>query len=464
MSIEKKSRKRNLTIPWARNQNGEPQKAGDPNLQRGLACGCKCPNCDDQLVHRHGSLKRPHFAHYSKQPTQSCFESSVHLAYKNAFLGTEGSRLKLPQTAEPTAMGKETWRMDPDFTVASAQTEVLVELPDGTQRIADVMITGEDGRRLLIEIAVTNPKDEIYRNQMKSLGLLAVEHQAKVSDPNDEVPSAEEILVQSTWLWEPYSEPLRESKEARRVRDSFLTYETQIQAAARTIQSIALKARENPVSAHENLTSINRLVAEIHPNDDFQKRERESMQARIDKGLVTMHVWVEEAERGKYRDLVTTIKPVGNPKLQRIEKDKFDNSLRRDTRHTLNQRARTVAELGFRQQDSRPTLFRARTAQWTIYVDFDSTDVMRIWEVDCEPAIYAFPDDDMAEREMLLAAVGEVLENAGVPYRRHFMDTGWTEPSTCPICRGPVVTTDGIADSSQNGQRLRNEIQEAVAT
>ena len=303
MNISQNSRAKNLVIPWARNKNGEPQRAGDPSLKRGLSCECRCPNCDDQLVHRNGAIKRPHFAHYSKQPIQSCFESSIHLAYKNAFLGTEGSTFKLPTTPEPTAMGKEPWRMDPDLTVACVSIEAPIQLPEGTSRIADVIIIAEDGRHLAIEIAVTNPKDEEYSKQMESISLPAVEHRATVQDPDDEIPSPAEILRQAHWLWEPYSGPLQESMEARRIRDKFLVAETQLQGSNRMTQTAALQARQDPLSTYKKLSLIERILNQIDPVDDVQKSEQKSLKDRISNGLSITHGWVEATEKKKYQDL-----------------------------------------------------------------------------------------------------------------------------------------------------------------
>ena len=48
--------------------------------------------------------------------------------------------------------------------------------------------------------------------------------------------------------------------------------------------------------------------------------------------------------------------------------------------------------IGFGQQPKRPTLFRVKVDGWTVYADLDSTEVMKIWEVDCAPGLYAFPE------------------------------------------------------------------------
>ena len=325
--------------------------------------------------------------------------------------------------------------MNPDFAVALVDIEAMIELPDGTNRVADVLLTADDGRKIAIEIAVTNPKDESYPVQMEAIGLPAIEHEVKVTDPDEDIPSAALILAASEWLWEPHSAPLKESMNLRRERDNFLTNETQLQAAARMTQSAAEKARQNAYDTYQELSSIKRIVDATIPIEEAQIADKNLSVKRINKGLCFTHDLVEQAERKPYRDLVASIEPVINTKLRPIERDRFGSPLRRDTKATLNHRAKQIAVLGFKQQSSRPTLFKAKSGKWAVFVDLDSTDVMRIWEVDCEPAIYAFPQDDMGQREMLLTEVGRFLCQAGIPYRRYFMDDGHFYPTTCPICR-----------------------------
>ena len=118
-----------------------------------------------------------------------------------------------------------------------------------------------------------------------------------------------------------------------------------------------------------------------------------------------------------------------HPTLTPIEKDRYGSWLKWQTKSTLNRYAGTIAELGFQQEASRPTLFKYQAEGWRIYADLDSTEVMRIWQVDCEPAIYAFePSSTRHCRECILERLGKILEYHRVPIRRHFEDrTGHTK-------------------------------------
>ena len=109
-------------------------------------------------------------------------------------------------------------------------------------------------------------------------------------------------------------------------------------------------------------------------------------------------------------------------RVQPMTKDRYGSPLYPHVQNNLMRSARKVVDLGFTQSHTRPTLFSARRKIGRIYVDFDSTEVMRIWEVGCEPALYGFPSKGVC-RECLLSAVGEILKQRGVAYRRHFMDS-----------------------------------------
>ncbi len=117
----------------------------------------------------------------------------------------------------------------------------------------------------------------------------------------------------------------------------------------------------------------------------------------------------------------------GNPqRVEQITKDRYGSFLRSGTRRRVNVNARKLADTGFIQQQSRPTLFGVKVNHWSIYADLDSTEVMRIWEVDCEPGLYAFPEEtDPPEcRECVLNIFREILEQNGIEIRRYFMDYG----------------------------------------
>ena len=132
--------------------------------------------------------------------------------------------------------------------------------------------------------------------------------------------------------------------------------------------------------------------------------------------------WLSRTEE----QLRSALKATGRARvgIDPITEDKFGSFLRADTRRQINQNARKLAELGFSQQSSRNTLFKVQLDGWAIYADLDSTDVMRIWEVNCAPGIYAFPQDVKPPRcrECVLETVRDIMGENGVEIRRYFED------------------------------------------
>jgi len=201
-----------IKIKYAKTANGDYIEAGDQNLPRGLACDGFCPECGDKLVHRYGPIKQPHFAHYSKHPTTSCYESSLHLALKWKILGTVGQKLILPTPEVAERVNPDIWRCDVHFVVKSALEEHTIDLPNGKQIRPDVLLTDARDREVIVEIAVTNPKDNHYIEQIKQNNLMAIEFRTDTKNDHANIPDGIEIVSKSRWLYEPpFSKDLRES-------------------------------------------------------------------------------------------------------------------------------------------------------------------------------------------------------------------------------------------------------------
>ena len=383
-----------LAIPWAINSRGQPQAANDESLPRGLKCTCYCPNCKDRLIRRSGTKRRPHFAHYSKQPSESCLESSIHLAYKHALTGIEGKTYVLPLTPEPTAWGPEPWNMTATFTVATVQIEASIKISQGIERIADVLLTTTDGRRIAIEIAVSNPKEPEYTNQMLSVGVLAIEHHAHVRDPLARIPSPQEIIAGSQWIAEPYSGPLAEAKSARGAKDTLLRREMAYITLNQEVARTAALAKQQPVQAFDALCRIAPHAQGLAPSDEYQDKMDAKLSKPITAGLQYTHRHLHEQQFAQFQPAISVLRASGLARSTAITHDKWGSPLRRDTRQRVNHLALQVARLGYRQSRTRPTLFTLSFQGYRAYVDFDSTEVMRMWEEDCLPAVYAFPPPD----------------------------------------------------------------------
>ena len=413
---------RALTIPWAINSRGQPQAANDDLLPRGLKCSCYCPNCDDQLIHRRGPKRRPHFAHYSKQPSEGCLESSIHLAYKHVLSRTVGRTYILPMPPEPTAWGSEPWRMTATFTVASVQVEAPIRISPDVERIVDVLFTARDGRKIAVEIAVSNPKEPEYSDQMLSAGVLAIEHHAQVRDPLIAIPSPQEIIHQSLWLAEPYSGPILEARAARVSRAKLLAAELTLIAVHNQVSRAASTAKQQPEHAFDQLSAAAIRLLDTVPADDQHSQVADRLNQRIAAGLGFTHKRLHQKQFERFQQAIPSLKPNPQARITWIRQDRHGRWLRRDTRNKVNDMALRVAKLGYTQADSRPTLFKLNFHGFTAYIDFDSTEVINLWDVDCQPAVYAFHRNPQEDPEPLAALIRRHLNENGIETRIYFED------------------------------------------
>ena len=153
-----------------------------------------------------------------------------------------------------------------------------------------------------------------------------------------------------------------------------------------------------------------------------------------------------ETGQRQAQEIIKEIKPHPGlvSHLVAITHDKFGSPLRQDTRERLTTYAYKLVWLGFSQAKKRPTLFQFRAGRWTVCADLDSTSVMKIWDVGCVPAVYAFGSPKEGCRECLLEAVQWCLDQHSVPYRRYFEDMdGHNHPMPRAPIPGPARRTPG---------------------
>ena len=168
--------------------------------------------------------------------------------------------------------------------------------------------------------------------------------------------------------------------------------------------------------------SVDELRQDIQVSEILNLSNRMCRQCREDQRK--QEEWCRGIEQ-KVRARIAPVK-TDRPKFETIKQDKFGSFLRFDTRRMVNENAKKLVGIGFEQRPSRPTLFNVRAEQWSIFADLDSTDVMRIWEVDCAPGLYTFPQHAKPPecRECVLEIVRTVLEENGIEARRYFEDHG----------------------------------------
>ena len=167
------------------------------------------------------------------------------------------------------------------------------------------------------------------------------------------------------------------------------------------------------VSSWDSLPRLrNQVMASSTLNVDTVCTDCRQQEQEYNNSLEAYRAMLVEMRPGHYHSAA---------QLQPILKDRYGAVLYPQVQKKIMHYARRLIDLGFVQQSGRPTLFVYNIEGWRIFADLDSTQVMRIWEVDCNPALYAFPQDRSC-RECLLSVVSTLLERSNIPYRRHFED------------------------------------------
>lgn len=134
-------------------------------VSSGLACGCTCVQCGEQVVGRKGHIRAHHFAHYSNK--KSCWiqpESLLHKFGKQVIREAMGLQLLPMPGHEPLSEDTSSWwdfqSVAEEVSMGDLRPDLIAQLPDGP---------------LLIEIAVTSFVDNLKQELIQRLGLRAVE-------------------------------------------------------------------------------------------------------------------------------------------------------------------------------------------------------------------------------------------------------------------------------------------------
>lgn len=336
-----------------------------------------CYGCRQEMVRRQGSKRRWHFAH--KAEFDRCEgDNALHEAAKANIV--EGF-LSAMESGDDYNLG---------YLCQGCGVHILVNVAEQGAGIATERIAVEGTRS---DLVVINPISKIrQRGRVERVIIeIVVSHDLEV-DTHLKYQDAGTPVIKVKPTWETLDE----------LRPSCIGYDTLNIDKKRCPECEEIERRRG--EAEE------KLKAEVE----------EAGQAEMEK-----HEKLSEIAR----ELLLGVRPHTGRRIQLkpITHDKFGSPLRRETRRQVNDYARRLEWLGFEQQASRATLLMYRSGGWKIYADLGGTEILRIWEVECVPAIYAFPDNDRVPHSALhghlLEQLGSVLESHGVPVRRHFEDS-----------------------------------------
>jgi competence protein CoiA len=171
-------------------------------VERGLACQCRCVVCEEPLVARQGSVREHHFAHASnREPCDSSHESLLHRYAKQVIVQARG--LVAPMTPAVAHFLGISDTSSPDLlhALSSVQEEVMI----GTIK-PDLLVVTPGGIQVAVEIAYSSFCDLIKVAAFESLNLPALEIDLSRFTPDNFDPAeVKEAVIQSvaqkTWVW-----------------------------------------------------------------------------------------------------------------------------------------------------------------------------------------------------------------------------------------------------------------------
>ena len=141
-------------------------------VERGLNCGCFCPSCHKPLIARKGEKSIHHFAHHKSQECYKALETSLHLAAKEILEKQKKIRLPAVITKMCEAHGDQL-----QLFKEQAITFDKIYLEKRLDNIIPDVIIELNGRKLLVEIAVTHFLDEEKKKKIRNLGYSTIEIQ-----------------------------------------------------------------------------------------------------------------------------------------------------------------------------------------------------------------------------------------------------------------------------------------------
>ncbi|MBE2263421.1 MAG: hypothetical protein IAE92_11815 [Burkholderiaceae bacterium] len=178
-------------------------------VDRGLACQCRCVVCEEPLIARQGNVRGHHFAHASnREPCDSSHESLLHRYAKQLIVQAKG--LMAPMTPAVALFLGISDADSPDqlHALASVQEEVMI----GNIK-PDLLVVTSGGVQVAIEIAYSSFCDLIKVAAFESLNLPALEIDLSHFTPDNFDPvavrdSVVTSLTRKNWVWPMECPPL----------------------------------------------------------------------------------------------------------------------------------------------------------------------------------------------------------------------------------------------------------------
>jgi hypothetical protein len=176
-------------------------------VENGLKCKCFCPSCGHPLVARKGE-KTHHFAHHKSSDCVGALETALHYAAKDIL--AKQKKIRIPAVTASIGGG-----YGATFDLFKGQYIVFdkVYLEKQLDNIIPDVIIEINGKKMLIEIAVTHFIDETKKAKIKELNISTLEVNLSKLDRQITLVELENILIDSLenkkWIYNTKQEAFR---------------------------------------------------------------------------------------------------------------------------------------------------------------------------------------------------------------------------------------------------------------
>lgn len=171
-------------------------------VERGLACQCRCVQCHEPLMARQGQVRGHHFAHASpREACESNHETLLHWYAKRLIVEARG--LVVPMTPAVAAFLGVSAADAVDLLFATDDAQEEVHLGDIRP---DVLVTSNDGVLVAIEVAYSSFCDVVKATAFAAKGLPALEIDLSAFTPDAFDPAlVREAVIAAVagkrWVW-----------------------------------------------------------------------------------------------------------------------------------------------------------------------------------------------------------------------------------------------------------------------
>ncbi len=167
--------------------NKEGELVHISQVERGLACDCVCPSCNEQLIAKKGKHNEHHFAHAAGNPCQYAAETALHLAAKDIL--AKRKEIVLPAIQVKFYNRTDVITPEKRYQLASVKLEYR-----GEKNIVPDVLAHAGDSKLFIEVRVTHAVDHCKQRRIRDLDVSTLE--IDLSDaPRDFLPEDLERLV-----------------------------------------------------------------------------------------------------------------------------------------------------------------------------------------------------------------------------------------------------------------------------